>query len=181
MPSILSLLETPEPPHMTMTKRAGTLSIDEINTRIDSILGKPTEMDRMDRELVRAAILIWHDHFDAAHEIVQDIENADGSLLHGLLHRREPDFMNARYWFRRVGSHRSFECVVGKIKIALLTTKADLVAKQIAPNDRWHPLGFVDFLEDNSKRNDPGYEFLIRQIQSAELHCFIQTLPMMAK
>ncbi len=180
MPSILSLLDTPEPPHMTMKPRAGTLSVDEINTRFDSMVGK-SEMDRQEIAVARAAILLWHDHFNAAHEIAQDIENADGSLLHGILHRREPDFSNARYWFRRVGSHRSFECVVGKIKIALLTSHVELVAKQIAPNDKWHPLGFVDFLEDQAQRQDTDYEQLLRQIQSAEIQCFLQTLPMMTK
>jgi hypothetical protein len=180
MASLLSLLETPEPPHMTMRPRPGTLALDEVNSKIDALLGR-SEMDRLERELARAAVLLWHDHFDAAHTIVQDIENADASLLHGILHRREPDYMNARYWFRRVGPHRSFECVVGKIKVALLTTNVEVVAKQIAPNDKWHPLSFVDFLEDNAKRNDTAYDHFMRQIQSAEIHCFLQTLPTLQK
>jgi hypothetical protein len=176
MPSILTLLETAEPPHMTMKPRAGTLSVAQIEQQLPALI--PGDMPRQSRELAKAAILLWHDHFDASHEIAQDIENADGSLLHGILHRREPDLMNARYWFRRLGNaHPSFECVMAKIKIALLTARVDLVARQIAPNDKWHPLVFVDFLESCQKHNDPAYDQLLRQIQSAEIQCFVQTLP----
>jgi hypothetical protein len=176
MPSILSLLETPEPPHITVKPRPGTLPIDQINPQVDAIFAT-SEAPRFTRELSRAAVLLWHDHFDASHEIVQDIENQDASLLHGILHRRQPDFMNARYWFRRVGQHPSFECVVGKIKITLLTAGVDVVAKQIAPNDKWDPLRFVDFLEDSIRRQDDHYDNLLRQIQAAEIHCYLQALP----
>src|SRR4051812_45518056 len=100
MASLLSLLDTPEPPHMTMQPRVGTRPLVELNAQIDSIL-ETSNMDRETAELARAAVLLWHDHFEAAHELAQDVENADGSLLHAILHRREPDYMNARYWFRR--------------------------------------------------------------------------------
>lgn len=38
---------------------------------------------------------------DAAHEIVQSIDSPIGSYLHGILHRAEGDYSNARYWFVR--------------------------------------------------------------------------------
>lgn len=42
---------------------------------------------------------------DRSHTISQDIPSANGSFLHGIMHRREGDFGNSKYWFRRVGSH----------------------------------------------------------------------------
>ena len=54
---------------------------------------------------VRAGLLLWADHSEESHAISQQLETAEGSYWHGILHRREPDYANAGYWFRRVGRH----------------------------------------------------------------------------
>lgn len=53
--------------------------------------------------LVRGALLNVVDALDAAHRIFQDDSSDLGSYWHGVMHRREGDFDNARYWFRRAG------------------------------------------------------------------------------
>jgi hypothetical protein len=42
---------------------------------------------------------------DASHDISQSDPSPEGSFWHGIMHRREGDFVNAKYWFRRVGRH----------------------------------------------------------------------------
>lgn len=45
--------------------------------------------------------------WQAAHPVVQDLEDATASWLHALVHRLEGDLDNARYWYRRAG--RTFD------------------------------------------------------------------------
>src|SRR5437867_2459147 len=95
------LLATPEPPELGPGPRPGVKSLPSLNPLIDHAL-RSCALASLPCHLIRALTLLWHDHLDAAHTIAQSIENADGSYVHGILHRREPDYGNARYWFHRV-------------------------------------------------------------------------------
>jgi hypothetical protein len=51
-------------------------------------------------------LALWWDargNWQAAHEIAQDVEGADGAWVHAYLHRKEGDPGNAAYWYRRAG------------------------------------------------------------------------------
>ena len=50
---------------------------------------------------------LWYDakgEWDAAHEIVQGLDDVTAARIHAYLHRKEGDEWNARYWHRRAGS-----------------------------------------------------------------------------
>jgi hypothetical protein len=53
--------------------------------------------------LVRGGLLYALDDLDGAHRIFQEASGDLGAYWHGMIHRREGDFDNARYWFRRAG------------------------------------------------------------------------------
>ena len=61
--------------------------------------------DKVRRQDCAAACLsglwLYHDFLDESHSLSQALTTAEGSYWHGLMHRREPDFGNAAYWFRR--------------------------------------------------------------------------------
>lgn len=42
---------------------------------------------------------------ERSHTISQAHGSAEGSFWHGIMHRREGDYGNAKYWFHRVGNH----------------------------------------------------------------------------
>ena len=54
--------------------------------------------------LVRGALYYAVDALDECHRIFQEDHTDAGSYWHGMMHRREGDFDNARYWFRRAGA-----------------------------------------------------------------------------
>lgn len=51
--------------------------------------------------LLRALWLEKKGDFAGAHAIAQDVDGADGALVHAYLHRKEGDLPNASYWYRR--------------------------------------------------------------------------------
>jgi len=54
--------------------------------------------------LIRGGLFYAADAIHDAHQIFQDASGDLGSYWHGMMHRREGDFDNARYWFRRAGT-----------------------------------------------------------------------------
>ncbi len=52
-----------------------------------------------------SALYLYFSDLDRSHRISQEIGSTTGSFLHGIMHRQEPDYSNARYWFRKVASH----------------------------------------------------------------------------
>jgi len=63
------------------------------------------ELSPSQRALCRSGLWLLAGELDRSHTISQDIGAAEGSFWHGIMHRREGDFGNSKYWFRRVGEH----------------------------------------------------------------------------
>ena len=61
-----------------------------------------------------SAIWLLYDFLDESHTISQGIETIEGSFWHGIMHRREGDFSNAKYWFRKVGEHPVYGLLEGE-------------------------------------------------------------------
>ena len=72
---------------------------------LEKLLAPSPVASAADAELIRAAIWLKHGFLDAAHRVMQKVPTPEGSWWHGIMHRREGDLANSRYWYDRVGKH----------------------------------------------------------------------------
>jgi len=56
-------------------------------------------------KLCQSGLWLLAGDLDRSHSLSQEINEPEGSFWHGIMHRREHDFSNAKYWFRRVDEH----------------------------------------------------------------------------
>src|SRR6266849_1372256 len=134
-------------PELGPGPRAGVLSAAELDRELERVAGY-AKLSGNRRELARALVLLWHDHLDAAHVIAQGIETADGAFAHGIVHRREPDYGNAKYWFSRVREHPVFP-EIAKQTVALLDSRWEpALRKELVEDGRWDAFKFVDLCEE---------------------------------
>jgi hypothetical protein len=55
--------------------------------------------------ILMAGALLYVDDLEQSHELAQGIHSPIGSLWHAVMHRREGDFENSKYWYRQAGWH----------------------------------------------------------------------------
>jgi hypothetical protein len=168
-----ALLQTEEPAHLGPQPRPSALAIPELDRRLDTAL-RDSQLTPAIKDLLRALIYLWHDHLDASHSLAQDIENADGSLIHGIMHRREPDYSNAKYWFRRVGSHPSFLALALRAGELLEKRSETDLHSRLVPNKMWDPFAFVDAVEDAAEFRSKVP--LLQEIQKMEFECLLENI-----
>jgi hypothetical protein len=112
----------------------------------------------VDREMAACCISgLWlrHGFLAESHTVSQGIPTQSGSYWHGIMHRREPDYENAKYWFRRVGNHPVFPRLH---EFAHQTVAAQPALERLAylrSADTWSPYSFIDACQAVADRSGP--------------------------
>lgn len=118
-------------------------------------------------QCLQSALLSWNDDLDSAHRIAQEISTPTGSYCHAIVHRREGDFGNSKYWFRRTGNHPLFPLLHGAAG-RLAEASADPLAKEFSSSGPWDPFHFVDLCQQHPD------SALLEEIQAEELELLVE-------
>lgn len=140
---------------------------------LERVFGKEIITNRTSARLCVAGLWLLFNHLEESHEIAQSIETADGSYWHAIMHRREGDFSNSKYWFRRAGEHKIFSELANESKQHIMQ---NISLQVLSKEDQWDPVAFVDLCE-KAVRQDRPMEEPCRQIQQIEWqllfgHCY---------
>lgn len=84
---------------------------------------------------IQAAIWLYIDDLERSHTVSQGISGPVGAFWHGIMHRREGDFWNAKYWLRQARSVWSDSQFVAEL------------------GGSFDPCAFVDFVEQAGGAN----------------------------
>jgi hypothetical protein len=140
------------------------------------IFGGQGVTDRNMASCCLAGIWLLHNFLDESHSISQDIDTPTGSFWHGILHRREPDFSNAKYWFRRVGQHEIYPALSEAARDLASSAELDNASRYLLEQTTWDPMRFVDLCEAVT-RGRSSSQLLCRRIAQCEWrllfdHCY---------
>lgn len=134
---------------------------------VESVFGGRPLIDEDAARCCLAGLWLHHDFLDESHAISQEIDTVDGSYWHAIMHRREPDYWNSKYWFRRVPQHAIDEPLVAQARELAARHQLDAAAEYLATQSSWDALRFVDLCEAVA-RGKSSCEQLAREVARAE-------------
>jgi hypothetical protein len=148
---------------------------DKISSvKLDQAFEPDQIIDRNYANACLSGIWLHHDFLDESHSISQNIPTTTGSFWHGIMHRREGDFWNSKYWFRQVKSHPVFSSLQNAVvKLEHISDLPEIHKKS------WDPFLFVDIVEKYIGTGSEGEE-ICKKIQRLEWqilfdYCYRQT------
>jgi hypothetical protein len=115
------------------------------------------------------ALWLYHDFLDESHRISQSIATPTGSFWHAIMHRREGDFSNSKYWYARCVNHPALHAIAAQAATFVHPYPADKSLLRLL-NNGFDPDAFVDLVERvHADPNHPHHALAI-ELQRAEWH-----------
>jgi hypothetical protein len=163
------------PPPMVPGERRQSISELEQFLEFDP-KGVAPVRSREDLTALRAGLFQLHDALEQSHALSQSIEGRGrrqaGDYWHAIMHRREPDYANARYWYRHVGAHPIHgELAFHASRAIAASSRVDVAhwRSRLRLPGRWDSLAFVDLCEQAAADESGPLAQVARRIQWTEM------------
>jgi hypothetical protein len=114
-----------------------------------------------DAKAMLAGLWLWHDFLDESHAVSQSLDTASGSFWHAIMHRREGDFSNSKYWYARCAGHPALPTLGVQASTYVNPFPADKSLLKVTMNG-WNPNAFVDLVEAvHGRPTDPRHKITV--------------------
>lgn len=147
-PIVADLLAEERLPSLGPGRRNVSVHDQLQSATVETLFAHAALQDRTMGQACLAGLWLHHDYLDVSHEISRNISTSTGSYWHGLMHRREPDFANTKYWFRRVGSHPIFPDLAEAASQTARDSDGLVRADWLASIHSWEAFEFIDLCEE---------------------------------
>jgi hypothetical protein len=108
-----------------------------------------------------SGLYLWHDFLDESHKVSQSLDTAGGSMWHAIMHRREGDFSNSKYWYARCENHPVLPTLAAQANEVINPFPADVSILKLTHNG-WDSDAFVDLVQRVHKApDDPRYKLAV--------------------
>lgn len=141
----------------------------------------PSIASRPDATAVKAGLLCIRDYLDESHQFSQSVQHEGrhraGDYWHHIMHRREPDYSNAKYWSRAVGSHPlqdDLPAAVQSVFDQFQSSPVENWKARLVSGGQWSLNAFVDCCAECATSGDQELNKFAKQIQWIEMQLLLQ-------
>lgn len=160
------------PPLICQSRNHNSPVIESLREmRLDDLFPKPIKNPQMARG-AHAGLFLLSSGWEESHQMAQELDTLEGWYWHGLVHRCEPDWSNARYWFRRVGQHPVYKKLNLDFLSRLSGEHQELEGK--GNPDRWDPFLFIDLCQMCETKRLEGWRQDLEVVQFQEMRALLQ-------
>jgi hypothetical protein len=122
------------------------------------------ERDAPEVKCIRSLLFYLAGGLEQAHRIVQELSTTDAAYIHGMIHRIDDDFDNARYWFGRASMEAG---------TAEMYRRAAANSLTVASHPVWDPILVTDMVETS---RTSGVTDELRAVLGIEFDVLLQFL-----